>query len=129
MNALKHGFFNKLARVLVILFLGGLLLPIGSVLAQTPQSDPFAKQLPANGARSQNLTATAGVAPLSGTNFIQDPSFESSIGTGAYWGQYSTNFGSPLCPSTQPSPAGCGNGGGTAGPHTGSVWGWFGGPI
>ncbi len=53
---------------------------------------------------------------------LSDPSFEQSLGSSTYWGQNSTNFGSPLC-----SLAVCGNGGGTAGPRSGNVWGWFGG--
>jgi Zn-dependent metalloprotease len=55
-------------------------------------------------------------------NPLQDPSFEASIGSSLYWAQSSTNFGTPLC-----SVAGCGDGGGTAGPRTGAVWSWFGG--
>ena len=51
---------------------------------------------------------------------IKDPSFEASYGNITYWGQYSTNFGSPLCTIS------CG-GGGTAGPRTGAIWAWFGG--
>ena len=39
-----------------------------------------------------------------------------------YWGQSSTNFGTPLC-----TVADCGDGGGTAGPRTGTVWAWSGG--
>ena len=52
---------------------------------------------------------------------VQDGSFEAGS-PNPYWAEYSTNFGTPLC-----DPAGCGTGGGTAGPHTGSWWSWFGG--
>jgi hypothetical protein len=53
-------------------------------------------------------------------NIIQDGSFE--VGTpSSNWSEESTNYGTPLCD------AGCGNGGGTANPRTGSWWGWFGG--
>lgn len=55
---------------------------------------------------------------------VQDGSFEATVsgGTNAYWQQSSTNFGVVLC-----SVAACGTGGGTAGPRTGTFWGWFGG--
>ncbi|MBK9924361.1 MAG: M4 family metallopeptidase [Anaerolineales bacterium] len=53
---------------------------------------------------------------------LQDPSFEYSYATYPYWAQYSTNYGSPLC-----TIADCGDSAGTAGPRTGSVWGWLGG--
>jgi bacillolysin len=52
---------------------------------------------------------------------ILDPSFEAGI-PNAYWGEGSTNFGTPIC-----NAGGCGTGGGTAGPRTGSYWAWFGG--
>ena len=58
-------------------------------------------------------------------NLLQDPSFEaftSATRDNPYWTETSTNFGTPLC-----TLASCGNGGGIAGPQTGSVWGWFGG--
>ena len=64
----------------------------------------------------------ASLIPMTVTNMLQDPSFEASYGSSFYWSQYSTNFGTPLCII-----ADCNNGGGTAGPRTGSVWGWFGG--
>jgi bacillolysin len=38
------------------------------------------------------------------------------------WTEASTHYGTPLC-----TLASCGNGGGTAGPRTGSWWAWFGG--
>lgn len=61
-------------------------------------------------------------APTTPTNLLLDPSFEASDGSSLYWTQSSTYFGTPLC-----TVADCGNGGGTAGPRIGSVWGWFGG--
>src|SRR6185436_16340339 len=56
------------------------------------------------------------------SNLILDPSFEAGPFTNPYWGEYSYNFGTPLC-----TVADCGTGGGTALPRTGAVWGWFGG--
>lgn len=51
---------------------------------------------------------------------VQDGSFEQ--GTSSPWGQFSTNFGTPLCTVAE-----CGNGGGTAFPRSGLWWAWFGG--
>lgn len=52
---------------------------------------------------------------------LLDGGFE--LGTGSpYWQQASTNFGTPLCTFGN-----CGDGGGTAGPRSGSWWSWFGG--
>ncbi|SDD61092.1 DUF11 domain-containing protein [Aquimonas voraii] len=55
-----------------------------------------------------------------GSDLIVDGSFEAP--SAPAWTQSSTNYGSPLCDE-----AGCGTGGGTAGPRTGSQWMWFGG--
>jgi uncharacterized repeat protein (TIGR01451 family) len=52
---------------------------------------------------------------------LQDGSFELGTST-PYWAQASTNFGTPLCTTSA-----CGTGGGTALPHTGAWWAWFGG--
>lgn len=59
-------------------------------------------------------------------NTVQDGSFESTIppADNPFWGETSTNFGTPLCTVTD-----CGNGGGTTGPRTGIVWAWFGGAV
>ncbi len=54
-------------------------------------------------------------------NLLLDPSFE-TYWSDQYWLQTSTNFGTPLCTMGV-----CGNGDGTASPHTGAAWGWFGG--
>ncbi|PKN95171.1 MAG: hypothetical protein CVU44_00375 [Chloroflexi bacterium HGW-Chloroflexi-6] len=54
-------------------------------------------------------------------NLLQDPSFE-TFTPNLYWEESSTHFYTPLC-----TLAVCGNGNGTAGPHKGSVWSWFGG--
>lgn len=54
-------------------------------------------------------------------NIPLNPGFEASEGL-FYWSTYSTNFSTPLC-----TIAGCGNGEGTAGPHSGAYWVWFGG--
>ncbi len=59
--------------------------------------------------------------PESCENLVPDPSFEAYT-PNPFWTEESTNFGTPLC-----TVADCGDGGGTAGPRTGSVWGWFGG--
>ena len=53
-------------------------------------------------------------------NLFADPSFEAL--PNPYWAQTSSNFGTPLCTISI-----CGNSNGTVGPHTGYVWGWFGG--
>jgi M6 family metalloprotease-like protein len=67
-----------------------------------------------------NLTAQNYTASGS-SNLLQDPSFE-AYSPNPYWTETSTNFGTPLC-----TIGACGDGGGSVGPHTGSVWGWFGG--
>lgn len=54
-------------------------------------------------------------------DFLQNGNFEDPI-LGKYWDAYSSNFGTPFC--TLPR---CGNGGGTAGPRSGTTWVWFGG--
>ena len=65
--------------------------------------------------------ATPTCAPGGGGQLLQDPSFEGGT-PNANWTEASINFGTPLC-----DVAGCGNGGGTAGPRTGDWWAWFGG--
>jgi hypothetical protein len=77
-------------------------------------------------ARPRPATSPA-VAPMA--DVVLDGSFESTAaGTFAnpYWAQGSTNFGTVLCTTAAP-PNGCGSGGGTVGPHTGSWFVWFGG--
>jgi hypothetical protein len=98
----------------------GLLLTTGSVFAQGEDPGLVEKQQPVPGPVSS--VEAAGVGPAAVTNFIQDPSFESSFGSQLYWGQGSTNFGTPLCTIAE-----CGNGNGHAGPRSGAVWSWFGG--
>lgn len=51
---------------------------------------------------------------------IQDPSFELYT-PNPVWDEFSSTYGTPLCTA-----ADCGTGTGT-GPHTGTVWAWFGG--
>lgn len=58
-------------------------------------------------------------APL--PNPVADSSFEQSAGGSGTWASTSTNYGTAVCSTS------CGTGGGTAGPHTGSAWAWFGG--
>jgi hypothetical protein len=54
---------------------------------------------------------------------IQDGGFEAGAsGDSPAWIEADTEFGTPLCTA-----AACGTGGGTAGPHGGTVWAWFGG--
>jgi hypothetical protein len=118
----KHTPTYYLLRSLAILLLMGFLWPSGSAFAQTPPSSPFEKHLPANGARSHISANDENLSALSTTNLIQDPSFESSYGSTYYWSQYSMMYGTPLCIL-----ADCGDGGGTARPHSGNVWVWFGG--
>jgi hypothetical protein len=114
--------FNWIRRFTILLMVG-MLLPTGPALAQTPIPPPnsFAKHLPANGVRSHNLVDGATLMSLSGGNLLQDPGFEAYT-PNPYWGEYSTNRVTPLCTVVD-----CGNGTGTAGPRTGSVWAWFGG--
>lgn len=54
---------------------------------------------------------------------VMDSSFEAGT-PNPYWEEYSFTFGTPLC-----DPAFCGTGGGTAGPHSGDWWAWFGGSL
>jgi len=54
-------------------------------------------------------------------DIIQDGGFEAGT-PNPYWQEFSTNFGTPICDL-----ATCGSGGGTAGPHAGNYWVWFGG--
>ena len=67
------------------------------------------------------LLAPAGRADAL-TNLVQDPSLEAAYTSTALWKQASTNSDTPLCTVND-----CGNGAGTAGPRTGTVWAWFGG--
>jgi len=55
-------------------------------------------------------------------NPVADSGFEASAGGAGPWTSTSTNFGSAFCLVSS-----CGTGNGTAGPHGGSVWVWFGG--
>lgn len=58
---------------------------------------------------------------------LEDPGIEATATgqspyTNPFWGSSSTNFGTVFCDA-----AGCTDGGGTAGPHGGAFWAWFGG--
>jgi|GEM_PF-1601440 len=68
--------------------------------------------------------AAPDISTLACTNLLQDPGFEAGV-PNPYWGETSTNFGTPLC-----TPGTCNGIHSNAAPRTGSVWGWFGGtPI
>ena len=54
-------------------------------------------------------------------NLLSDPSFEAGSPNPS-WFESSTNAGTPLC-----TVGTCGTGSGTAGPHSGNWWAWFGG--
>ena len=115
---------HKMKVLFTILVLLGLSLSTaGGVQAQEP--DPLQKQMPLGGLSPEALSAAhekVSTLPTDKANPIQDPSFESSFGSEAYWEQGSIWFGTPLC-----TVGVCGNGAGTAGPRSGGVWGWFGG--
>jgi hypothetical protein len=111
-------------RGALVLLLIGLFMPVGSAFAQGEVPGSSGKQRPVIPTQSAGPTSAE---PLDATNVIQDPSFEGAPYSIAFWSQYSTNFDTPVCPSTAPSPYGCGDGGGKAGPRTGSAWVWFGG--
>ena len=55
-----------------------------------------------------------------GVNVVQDGSFEDGT-PNAFWGEASTNFGTPICDASCVSP------GGMEAPRTGSYFAWFGG--
>jgi hypothetical protein len=88
------------------------------------------------GMRSKALVAAvvacgallASAAPALATQYIQGGDFEGGVadGEGATdhpkWTEADNVYGSPICEMT-----GCGTGGGTAGPHGGTAWIWFGG--
>jgi len=110
-------------RSVLTLLLIGLLLMAGSASAQGEIPGFVEKQQPVAGPGTGSSAESTDAGPTAATNFIQDPSFENSFGTSQYWTQSSTNFGSPLCPST----AVCGTGNHHAGPRSGSAWVWLGG--
>src|SRR5688572_1343636 len=98
LNLKQISLFNWI-RGFSVLVLVALLLPTNPALAEAPPQDssPYEKQMPTDGVRSRISTAHANFMSFSGPNLIQDSSFEASYGSNAYWGQYSTNFGTPLC--------------------------------
>jgi len=55
-----------------------------------------------------------------GANVVPDGGFEGGT-PNAFWTEFSTNFGTPICDTFA-----CGTGGGT-GPNSGAFWSWFGG--
>ena len=69
----------------------------------------------------KHITLLAAIAVATGASAqITDGGFEAGIGAGT-WNEASVTYGTPLCD------AGCGNGGGSCVPHTGSIYAWFGG--
>lgn len=66
------------------------------------------------------LALSAGLV-FAATNAVMDSGFEGGS-PNADWAEASTNFGTPLCTTAL-----CGDGAGTAGPHGGDWWAWFGG--
>src|SRR6188768_2996250 len=120
-SSAKEEIMQKKTSVLftMLIVFGLLFAPLGGASAQGAGASgkPFPIQ------RTRPAPAPAAGDKL--TNFVVDPSLEASYNnpSGA-WAQSSTNFGSPLC-----TVADCGNGNSTAGPRSGSVWGWFGGVV
>src|SRR5829696_2784283 len=116
-SSLKH--FHKFFLLLLV----GILILISSASAQAQGETPgsWQKSQPAEGEKSA-VPGVEGLQPLTSPNLVPDPSFELSYSSGAYWSQ-SSYMGIPVLCTT----ADCGNGGGTAGPRSGSVWAWFGG--
>jgi hypothetical protein len=89
--------------------------PASSATTPTGSVDRLGGYHVANGPQPYALAA----------DLIQDGSFEATSPTtyqNPYWTQGSVTYGTVLCDA-----AGCGTGGGTAGPRTGSFWAWFGG--
>src|SRR5262245_42334427 len=122
MSNLKHHLVYNYLRIFSILLLFTLLIPVNPALAKTSAQDsgPVAKNVLAL-LKSQNLNLTNRmIMPASGPELLQDSSFESSLGYEGYWGQVSTNAGTPLC-----SISDCGTDA-YAGPRSGSIWAWFG---
>jgi hypothetical protein len=64
-------------------------------------------------------------APASGAELLGDGSFEAAVvGNSPSWVEADNGaMGSPICGPI------CGDGGGTAGPRTGTSWAWFGGGL
>src|SRR5260221_12524125 len=85
----------------MIVFLIGLLLPAGSVLAQTPIPPTSRKESALQSHLTRLIDNPAVRAPAimsAATNLIQDPSFESFIPptSDPYWVQSDNVFGTPL---------------------------------
>jgi hypothetical protein len=86
------------------------------------------------GATCAGVTASAAVSSTSidpvATNNTSTTTNQSAFPQGGFeagtpnpvWTEASTNFGTPIC-----DVAGCGTGGGSAGPASGTFWVWFGG--
>ena len=115
--------FSRITQtVLTALFIGSSSLSgIQPAVAQSGGGGDHTRHSPAgrassNGAASLLLPNSTLVA-----SSIQDPSFE-AFTPNPFWAESSTNFGTPLCMVDV-----CGTAEDTAGPHTGLVWGWFGG--
>ncbi len=109
-------------RALATAALGlALAMPALAAFERTPNGLAGA---PANPAPPAQPAPEGGPLPI---ELIVDGGFEACVPSAAPdacpdWGEFSSNFGSPICDAGW-----CGTGGGTAGPNGGSVWSWFGG--
>jgi hypothetical protein len=123
MPVLRRFSFKWAQNFVILLLIGVLFLTSSSSAnAQGQTTNPLARHLPAKGLIPSIRQAEPAAGALTTPNLIRDHSFEASYVSQTYWGQYSENFGTPLCTT-----ADCGNGAGTVGPRTGNVWAWFGG--
>lgn len=124
---MKNSFSNFLALVIIVggsLMLSAQANSAGQRFQATATPNPHSRLRDGGGVQGNSPanSSPASVSPQSACiNLLLDPSFEAYT-PNPYWGEFSSNFGTPLC-----TVAVCGTGGGTAGPHTGTVWGWFGG--
>lgn len=92
-------------------------------IAPTPTPAPRSRLSGDAGGAASTPTGhiAADVSAQTCTNLLQDPGFEADVSNNPYWGETSTNFGTPLC-----TPGSCGAHPNAA-PRTGNGWAWFGG--
>jgi hypothetical protein len=108
---------NKLFAVAAVLVVMAVLL-VTATSAQTVNPKGNTSRIPLMSRFQQSSSVMT-----RGVDTILDGSFEAgSSGDSPDWDEFSAVFGTPLC-----TVAACGDGGGTAGPRTGTVWSWFGG--